>query len=175
MSTTAQSGTNVLGQHYLSDKDVFPTKDNFLRFRLLGRQGARLFLDTVSALQNKRIYYYVMIGNEVNTISAILLVNNTLSSDNGFAKHKKVETHGAVLSETQWREFWISWCGDTIKVGKGTVYNENLIMFWRNPCPFKIIDIGIAGGYSLSWKFQSRGIVELIFYAECFPYDIFYL
>ena len=175
MPTGKTPARYLIRERYLSNYNAFPSNDNFIRFRLRGN-GAAFYLESANKtvpVSNKKIFYYIFISAWNNYKSAILLVNKTWYVNGNLGDHMVTEFIGAQLSTTEFREFWLSWRGHTVKVGKGTEYNKNLIMSWRNPCPFKIVDIAISSEFYCDWEFQSDGKLFLYSYSISVRFMLF--
>jgi hypothetical protein len=88
----------------------------------------------------------VLIGGSVNTKSAIRIgtVNMVEYFEDG------------IVSDTQFREFWISWTDGHIQCGKGGDIGSNLIMNWADPQFVGVSHLSVTSGYGSTalWVFN---------------------
>lgn len=156
LTTGGIAKESTIRQYYLSDYDAFPSNDRFIRFELKGSGGTVYLESTDKTDTDKKIFYCLFIGAWSNTKSAILYVNDTFSSSNQYTKHIVAEKYGSHLSTTSFKQLWLSWCGEEIKLGFGSRHNEDVVVSWRNPSPFDVVDIAVASAYTCYWGFQSN-------------------
>ncbi|XP_046559762.1 uncharacterized protein LOC124268783 [Haliotis rubra] len=64
--------------------------------------------------------------------------------------------HGAVVSCSQYRQFWTSWVDGTIKAGKGETVGQDTILSYTDPSPHTINYFAAATGFGSSgeWMFD---------------------
>ncbi|KAJ8298660.1 hypothetical protein KUTeg_022720, partial [Tegillarca granosa] len=51
---------------------------------------------------------------------------------------------GDFLDKDEYRDFWITWKGGKIRVGKGNILGKNIFMEWNDPNPRKINHVGVS-------------------------------
>ena len=80
--------------------------------------------------------YEIIIGGDVNTRSFI--------GTNQKAKYTSFEKD--LLSESEFRAFWITWKDGNIKVGQGPVVNENIFLEWADPDFIEVTSVTVSSG-----------------------------
>lgn len=112
--------------------------------------------------------YRLTIGDVDNTISWIgrgkhgtyqpinkeFLFHFNLSFFEGYGVQlARAETPG-VLSEDEWRTFWVTWEKNTIAFGNGSVPHNNTLLKWRMDKKIKIQQVGFASSWGSLAEFR---------------------
>ncbi|KAJ8919224.1 hypothetical protein NQ315_012212 [Exocentrus adspersus] len=94
--------------------------------------------------------YRISVGDAENTITYI-----------GRGKHgygvqlTSIETPG-ILSEDEWKTFWVTWGRNTICFGNGSVPHNNTLLKWRMDKKIKIQQIGFASSWGTPAGFRTQ-------------------
>lgn len=52
-----------------------------------------------------------------------------------------------ILSEDEWRTFWITWENDVILFGKGSIPKNNTLLTWKMDKKIRIQQLGFASSW----------------------------
>ena len=94
--------------------------------------------------------YVIIISGNSNTKSVIqyLKTTNVIQKpiDFSFSVGVTLASHTeSLLDPTQYIQFWVSWYGGVVRVGKGQTFNNNEIMSISMDCPFEVQNIALGG------------------------------
>ena len=116
----------------LKDKNILDLKKtSILTFSFKGESSASLML--VQNIDDSKSIFEIIIDGYSNTRS--LLRKNGETKITSFEKN--------LVSATEFRDFWLSWDGGNIKVGKGWDINRNVFMEWSDDSLDSLTDIVI--------------------------------
>lgn len=104
---------------------------------------------------NIRRFYEIVIGGWGNTKSVI--------RDRRQGK-ALVQHDGTLLNCNVYRQFWISWQGQMLKVGQGKEINKRIIMEYPMRLYFDVQYVAITTGYGSEgrWLFQTGTLLKTI-------------
>ena len=135
----------------LKDNNVIDLKKtNNLKFSFKGESSANLML--VQNTDDTKTIYEIIIDGYSKTRSMI--------RKNGETKYTSFEKD--LVNATDFKEFWLSWAGGEIKVGKGSDVDKDAFMEWSDESLQSLTDIVIhsVDGKAGLWSFAVlKGIV----------------
>ena len=142
----------------MSELGAFPENDKSLRFQVKGNNDAQLLL--MSQLKGIppffiKPYYLIIIGGWNNSRSTIETAVDEWVGKNTIAVYDKY----GLLSDSEYRDFWVTWEKGNIRVGTGNTTNMAFVLEWKDPCPFAIRNIAI--------KTVRNATVDWILFSEC--------
>ncbi|CAH1798336.1 unnamed protein product [Owenia fusiformis] len=116
-----------------------------IKFNVKACNDAHLLLQKTPGDTNNDLYQIVIHGWAGNPKSAIR---------DGMDGSEVASYAGSVLSCSEMRQFWVSWENGFIKVGKGHIYGQNMLMFWQDPTPHAVNVINFMTGWGAtgSWE-----------------------
>lgn len=59
-----------------------------------------------------------------------------------------------ILSEDEWRSFWITWDKNTITFGNGSIPHDSVLLQWRMDKKIKIEQVGFASAWGSLAEFR---------------------
>lgn len=80
-------------------------------------------------------------------------INNKIPSLGYGVQLASVATPG-VLTQNQWRTFWISWERNIISFGEGTTPHNRTLLKWRMDKKMKVQHVGFASSWGTTAEFR---------------------
>ena len=126
-------------------------------FSVKAKSDANFLIAASSEVTREKVYE-VTIGKDDNAVTVIRKGNHFLGFDGNI---KATGQTPGILSETEFRTFWVSWALGDIQVGRGPEVGSNKIISWQDNDEFHSIhalavatDKGVTG----QWEFyQLKG------------------
>ena len=101
-------------------------------------------------------FYEIVIGGWGNTKNAIRRKTlNTLHGPAGVT-----ESTEGILNHNENRPFWADALNGLVRLGKGDILGQNIVMQWQDPKPIIPNSIGFMTGWGASgdWNIKSQGM-----------------
>lgn len=153
---TIETKNTILSNFNMNTKlkthDAFPDGDKFIYFAINGSHAARLLLKSKKKVNGNNELYFIRISNWKGNQSAIHHVTEQLRDQND--QIVAVVPSVNELEIGKFKNFWISWCDNTLMVGRGNRYGNNIMLSYEQNDSIEIEEIGITGGEDLIWKFS---------------------
>ncbi|XP_048242378.1 uncharacterized protein LOC124146843 [Haliotis rufescens] len=132
--------------HSLFDDGVIKRSHTSLKFKVKACGDANVALQTLYQNSNTQMYEVVLGG-----------WSNSKSVFRRCAKcDSLMEYSGAVVSCSQYKQFWTNWVDGTVKVGRGATVGQDEILSYTDPNPHAINYFAAATGWGSSgeWIFD---------------------
>lgn len=111
-------------------------------FEVKACEHAFIYLSESPVMDSTAALYEIIIGASGGT-RVILRKHNYVNVG--------VESLGSETTHCKlFVSFWISWGNNNIKIGKGLIINQDIVIDWTEPDPFNIAGVGITTGYGSS-------------------------
>ena len=133
----------------LSQYGAYPSGNGFITFKIKASyDGVLTLMSQANVITSHN--YVIIISGDNNTKSEIqyLKTTNVIQKpvDFSFPVGATLASHTeSLLDPTQYIQFWVSWYGGIVRVGKGQTFNNNEIMSISMDCPFEVQNIALGG------------------------------
>ena len=133
----------------LSQYNAYPAGNAFITFKIKASYDGVLSLMSQANVITSHNYVIIISGDN-NTQSEIQYLRTTnvtqKSVDFSFPVGPTLASHNeSLLDPTHYVQFWVSWYGGVVRVGKGQTFNSSEIMSMAMACPFEIQNIALGG------------------------------
>jgi hypothetical protein len=135
---------NRYSYHFLNRYGITADDRTCFQFEVLSCHDAHIaIMDSPTQTKN---FYEIVLGGWSNRKSVIRNVRQGAP---------KAFFMSGLLSCKEFRSFWISWKGGQINVGRGKICEQQTLMRWKDPRPYKTKIIGISTGFGAHgiWRF----------------------
>ena len=138
------------GMPLLSHCGAYPAGNAFITFKIKASyDGVLTLMSQANVITSHN--YVIIISGDNNTKSEIQYLRTTnvtqKSVDFSFPVGPTLASHNeSLLDPTHYVQFWVSWYGGVVRVGKGQTFNSSEIMSIAMACPFEI-------QYSTWWNY----------------------
>ncbi|XP_052078515.1 uncharacterized protein LOC127716368 [Mytilus californianus] len=138
VGTTTQLSvtTTAIDSMLLADTGVFRSEYKSFLFSVKGCRDAHLKL--LSHETEVRQYYQVLIGGWGNSMSMLSIIMDGITNVDS--------SNSSEMDCDVYKQFWISWDQDVIKVGRGNATGDDVFLLYEDRCSFSIKNIQISGG-----------------------------
>ena len=145
--------------HYTS---VNVNETSAITFEVKTRSSPRigLFADIKRSFKGEQ-FYEVLIGYSSGTQSGLR------KTGLGNIIYSTVASANSILSETEFRNFWISWADNIISVGHGNIIGQDLIMSYDDSSsPYAINYMAFSSYETMvaEWKYHTGNTMYLLFF-----------
>lgn len=133
----------------LSQYGAYPSGNAFITFKIKASyDGVLTLMSQANVITSHN--YVIIISGDNNTKSEIQYLKTTNVTqkpvDLSFPVGVTLASHTeSLLDPTQYIQFWVSWYGGVVRVGKGQTFNNNEIMSISMDCPFEVQNIALGG------------------------------
>ena len=133
----------------LSQYNAYPAGNAFITFKIKASyDGVLTLMSQANVITSHN--YVIIISGDNNTKSEIQYLRTTnvtqKSVDFSFPVGPTLASHNeSLLDPTHYVQFWVSWYGGVVRVGKGQTFNSSEIMSIAMACPFEIQNIALGG------------------------------
>ena len=132
----------------LSEHNAYPSDNAFITFKIKASyDGILTLMSQANVITSHN--YVIIIGGDANKRSVILYLKTTSlirkPVDFSFVATTLASHTESLLSPSQYVQFWVSWYGGVVRVGKGQTFNSNEIMSIAMACPFEVQNIALGG------------------------------
>ena len=137
------------GMPLLSHYGAYPAGNAFITLKIKASyDGVLTLMSQANVITSHN--YVIIISGDNNTKSEIQYLRTTnatqKSVDFSFPVGPSLASHNeSLLDPTHYVQFWVSWYGGVVRVGKGQTFNSSEIMSIAMACPFEIQNIAIGG------------------------------
>jgi hypothetical protein len=134
---------------FLSQYNAYPAGNAFITFKIKASyDGVLTLMSQANVITSHN--YVIIISGDNNTKSEIQYLRTTnvtqKSVDFSFPVGPTLASHNeSLLDPTHYVQFWVSWYGGVVRVGKGQTFNSSEIMSIAMACPFEIQNIALGG------------------------------
>lgn len=142
--TVTVKTANKYSYHFLTQYGITANDRTCFQFEVLSCHDAHVaIMDSPKQAKN---FYEIVIGGWNNRKSVIRNMRQGTP---------KTFFMSGLLSCKEFRPFWISWIAGQIKVGRGKICEQQILMRWKDPRPYKTNVIGISTGFGAYgiWRF----------------------
>ena len=133
----------------LSEHNAYPSGNAFITFKIKASYDGVLTLMSQANVITSHNYVIIISGdNDTKSEIQYLKTTNVIQKpvDFSFPVGATLASHTeSLLDPTQYIQFWVSWYGGVVRVGKGQTFNSNEIMSIAMDCPFKVQNIALGG------------------------------
>ncbi|XP_061173301.1 zonadhesin-like [Saccostrea echinata] len=136
---------NSYNYQFLTKYGITAKDRTCFQFEVLSCNDAHIaIMDSTKQTKN---FYEIVIGGWRNSKSVI---RNTKQGP------PRASFRSGLLSCKEFRPFWITWVRGEIKVGRGGICEQQVLMRWKDPRPYKTNVIGISTGFGAFgiWRFK---------------------
>jgi len=132
----------------LSEHNAYPSGNAFITFKIKASyDGILTLMSQANVITSHN--YVIIISGDANKRSVILYLKTTRlirkPVDFSFVATTLASHTESLLNPTQYVQFWVSWYGGVVRVGKGQTFNSNEIMSIAMACPFEVQNIALGG------------------------------
>ncbi|CAC5424725.1 unnamed protein product [Mytilus coruscus] len=128
--------------HPLNQYGFNASEKSSIDFELKVCHDAFIYLSAYSDMDSTAVLYEIVIGGGSGQ-------KVFLRRKDGFTVAENPLGTGNTQCE-QFVPFWISWENSNLKIGKGLIVDEEIVIDWTDPDPFSIAGVGVRTGFGQS-------------------------